>query len=88
MGGFYKSAHFFIYVNMIKNINTIMLSKKETEKLGLLGKKITYKDPMTGKIRTVEIDAENCGVFSKEEEERVFYTRRNSKRFDINNYKI
>lgn len=49
-----------------------MLSKKETEKLGLLGKKITYKDPMTGKMRTVEIDAENCGVFSKEEEERVF----------------
>ena len=39
MGGFYKSAHFFIYVNMIKNINTIMLSKKETERLGLLGKK-------------------------------------------------
>lgn len=27
---------------------------------------------MTGKMRTVEIDAENCGVFSKEEEERVF----------------
>ena len=43
---------------------------------------------MTRKMRTVEIDAENCGVFSKEEEERVFYTRRNSKRFDINNYKI
>ena len=58
-----------------------MLNKKETERLGLLGKKITYKDPMTGKMRTVEIDAENCGVFSKEEEERVFYTRRNSKVF-------
>ena len=53
-----------------------MLSKKETEKLGLLGKKVTYKDPMTGNMRTVEIDAENCGVLSKEEEERVFYTRR------------
>lgn len=58
-----------------------MLNKKETEKLGLLGKKISYKDPITGEIRVVEIDAENCGVLSKEEEERVFYTRRNSKIF-------
>ena len=56
-----------------------MLSKEETEKLGLLGKKITYKDPMTGQMRTVVIDAENCGVLSREEEERVFYTRRSSK---------
>ena len=56
-----------------------MLSKEETEKLGLLGKKITYKDPMTGQMRTVVIDAENCGVLSREEEERVFYTRWSSK---------
>lgn len=67
----------FLGIRLI--VKNDMLSKEETEKLGLLGKKITYRDPMTGQMRTVEIDAENCGVLSKEEEERVFYTRRSSK---------
>lgn len=58
-----------------------MLSKEEMRKMGLLGGKITYKSPVTGKMRTVTVDGENCGVLSKEEAEIFCYNGRKDTKF-------
>ena len=69
-----------------------MLSKEETKKLGYLGGKIIYKDPVTGKKKSVIVDAENCGLLTKEEEDRILHNgRKGTKLFseveETNKYK-
>lgn len=59
------------------------VSKEELRRMGLLGAKTTYKDPITGKMKTIVIDGEDCGLYTKEEGDRVCHNgRKDTKYFD------
>ena len=48
-----------------------MMSIEELKKRGLYGKKITFKDPETGKMRSFILDGVNYSPLTKEEQKRV-----------------